>query len=296
MSLAPYGRTESLTGKLAFDRVGDIVLTLGSPKFGGAYYQLFRAAFGIEACTVFAFSREGTPTPLVVECDSERRREQAWHLACDYSKGAFKHDPVIRANLQRTSCGAPVVYRLSADEVKDAGYRRHFYDEPALKRKVGVLGAVDGIVYYSSFYHGGADASISGSSELRLMRELAGFALKALRRHDVAMSPLVSTIDTAANENCDQADRHRSALAHLLMVLRNGPYKLSAREAEVCAHVVLGYSTLAISLNLDISVNTVATHRKRAYAKLGICSQNELFERYFTTVNGMSPSEPRAKN
>lgn len=59
----------------------------------------------------------------------------------------------------------------------------------------------------------------------------------------------------------------------------------SGREAEVCAHIVLGYSTLAFGLRLGVSLNTVATHRRRAYLKLGVCSQNELFERYFRLVN-----------
>jgi DNA-binding CsgD family transcriptional regulator len=52
---------------------------------------------------------------------------------------------------------------------------------------------------------------------------------------------------------------------------------LTRREAEVCTGIVLGYTILGLSMNLGISVNTVATHRKRAYAKLRISSQNELF-------------------
>lgn len=50
---------------------------------------------------------------------------------------------------------------------------------------------------------------------------------------------------------------------------------------------MLGYSTLAFGLRLGVSLNTVATHRRRAYLKLGVCSQNELFERYFRLVNAL---------
>ena len=56
---------------------------------------------------------------------------------------------------------------------------------------------------------------------------------------------------------------------------------LSPREAEICAMILVGYTTLGISLNLEISINTVATHRKRAYKKLGIATQNELFCKCF---------------
>ena len=267
---------------IGLDRIGDVVLALGSPRFGGEYYKLFHETLGIEACTVFAFRPEGSPIPLVVECDSHDRREQAWELAWEYSRGAFKHDPIIRGNLNRTSTdAAPVVYSLCADQVKDVGYRRHFYDEAALHQKVGVLGRVDGTVYYSNFYRGSDTSGCNELEELRLMRELAGLAVKVLRRHDVASEASATPTSKAASPS----DWHRSALAHLRTVFLGGPHGLSPREAEVCAHVVLGYSTLAIGLNLGVSVNTVATHRKRAYSKLDVCSQNELFERYFTTVN-----------
>ena len=73
-------------------------------------------------------------------------------------------------------------------------------------------------------------------------------------------------------------------LDDLREIMALGPLKLTPREAEICASIIMGYSTEAISLNCSISINTVATHRKRAYAKLGISSQNELFLRYFTTV------------
>jgi DNA-binding CsgD family transcriptional regulator len=45
----------------------------------------------------------------------------------------------------------------------------------------------------------------------------------------------------------------------------------------VCAHIALGYSTLATSLHLSVSTNTVSTLRQRAYRKLGISCMNELF-------------------
>jgi DNA-binding CsgD family transcriptional regulator len=282
-----------LMGSIAFDGVGDVVLALGSSRFGGEYYKLFRKALGIEACTVFAFRPRGGPRPLFVASDSPERRRQAWNLACDYSKGAFKHDPIVRANLPRTPReAAPLVYSLCADEVKDPGYRRHFYDEPALERKVGILGGVEDTIYYSNFYYGSAQGAGSESRELRLMGELAGLCVKLLRRHDIAtFAP-----DPRSNDDAVAGHWHPSTLAHLRTVFLNGPYELSPREGEVCAQVVLGYSTLAIGLNLGISVNTVATYRKRAYLKLGISSQNELFERYFTTVNRMLAEGHRTRH
>ena len=123
------------------------------------------------------------------------------------------------------------------------------------------------------------------------MRELADLAVKVLRRHDVATGAPEAGPEPAT----DPGNWHGSALSHLETMFFNGPHGLSRREAEVCAHVALGYSTLAIALNLGVSVNTVATHRKRAYLKLGICSQNELFERYFRTVTKVLSERCRTK-
>jgi len=60
---------------------------------------------------------------------------------------------------------------------------------------------------------------------------------------------------------------------------------LSEREADVASRIVLGYSTTAIALDLNIAENTVSTLRRRAYAKLQICSQNEPFEICFRHIN-----------
>lgn len=66
-----------------------------------------------------------------------------------------------------------------------------------------------------------------------------------------------------------------------------GPYKLShrvvmacptlpEREMEVCVAIAKGLSSEAMSIEWGISVNTVLTHRKRAYTRLNITSENEL--------------------
>ena len=51
---------------------------------------------------------------------------------------------------------------------------------------------------------------------------------------------------------------------------------LSKRERDVCALVAAGLTSEGIALELGVGINTVLTYRKRAYARLGISSQNEL--------------------
>jgi DNA-binding CsgD family transcriptional regulator len=60
--------------------------------------------------------------------------------------------------------------------------------------------------------------------------------------------------------------------------MRTFPFaKLTERERTVCTYIIEGCTSEAISLRLDISINSVLCYRKRAYGKLGITSMNELF-------------------
>lgn len=53
-------------------------------------------------------------------------------------------------------------------------------------------------------------------------------------------------------------------------------YRLSAREAEVMEMIARGYTVPRIAEELIVSENTIRTHSKRIYAKLGIHSKYEL--------------------
>ncbi|WP_264214729.1 helix-turn-helix transcriptional regulator [Leisingera thetidis] len=55
---------------------------------------------------------------------------------------------------------------------------------------------------------------------------------------------------------------------------------LSPREAEIVQMILKGHSSLSISLTLGIALPTVKSHRKNAYAKLGISTQQQLFNAF----------------
>ena len=55
-----------------------------------------------------------------------------------------------------------------------------------------------------------------------------------------------------------------------------GESVLTDREREVTQLILRGHSSESIGFNLDISLGTVKTHRRNAYAKLEISSQSEL--------------------
>jgi len=64
-----------------------------------------------------------------------------------------------------------------------------------------------------------------------------------------------------------------------------GSSVLSDRERDVVQLILRGHSSESIGLNLGISLGTVKTHRRNAYAKLGISSQSELLSQFLETLH-----------
>ena len=75
-------------------------------------------------------------------------------------------------------------------------------------------------------------------------------------------------------------DRHETLTAYDRRIAHEAPNQsaiLSPREREICELLLLGCSSAAIALRLDISRHTVKDHRKRIFRKLRIGSLAELF-------------------
>lgn len=63
-----------------------------------------------------------------------------------------------------------------------------------------------------------------------------------------------------------------------------GKSALTDRECEVTQLILKGHSSESICGNLGISLGTVKTHRKNAYAKLNISSQSELLSQFLQSI------------
>jgi len=263
------------------DSVGNLISSLGSPLFGTQYFDIFRSALSIDQCTVFAFKGAEPPIAVVLETESADARGAAEMIADEYATGGFEHDPNLH---RRPGCHqSPAVFCMRAEELKDQSYRRRFYDEPHLAHELILLAETANTLYYSSFFRRDPRAAFS-ALDLEYMLQMARFALATLDCHSKLVTCQHQLTPTPHRRGGDVESRGET-LRYLREVLLSEPHLLSPREAEVCAGIILGYTTVGISLNFGFFINTVATHRKRAYRKLGISSQNELFSRYFRLVS-----------
>lgn len=257
---------------LQFGDPSTVISALGSDAFSHAFFRYFAHELDVDHCTVFAFDHAGKcPQVVVAESLDLLMRQRVQKTADRYIATSFQYDPNVNRLLQEPE--QERLYALRPEEIPNRQFRYQYYESQDIKHEAVALTRLAGQPCYISFYRSSGRAPI-GSREIDIIGTRMQLATSLLQKHLEIKHMRSRPAPRSAEET----------LPELKLALLNGGYKLSDREAEICAGIILGFTILGISLRLNITVNTVATHRKRAYAKLGISSQNELFSRYFYMV------------
>lgn len=117
-------------------------------------------------------------------------------------------------------------------------------------------------------------------------RELGQFAEREL--HDLAENAdvLVAACAKHAVLHWDRAKTiaHFASVGIIETNLRASDWGLSERELQVSARILFGISAYGISIDLGLGEETIATYRKRLYARLRIGGRHELMQRYLTLL------------
>ncbi|MBM7000773.1 helix-turn-helix transcriptional regulator [bacterium] len=130
-------------------------------------------------------------------------------------------------------------------------------------------------------------AVVMGLALLVITRASGGMASAAAREdgveflHVQASGAKAASVRASANALVarlgDAGDALTDRISKQCFVIRER-YGLSAREAEVAERIARGQSVATIADELSISENTVRTHSKHIYTKLGIHARRELVD------------------
>ena len=190
----------------------------------------------------------------------------------EYVEGAYRRDKnFIRLSSRLRGQNEFVIGSLHMKHISDPGYSKQFYKRTGVEKKLSVVARIDTGLVYGNFYRRPEQPDFY-KQDIHKLQTVWNFCLSCFRQH----------VRFASISVPDFADRQaRLAVVRKFLHVEG----LSEREADVTSRIVLGYSTTAIALDLEIAENTVSTLRRRAYEKLGICSQNQLFEICFRRIN-----------
>jgi len=232
---------------------GQLIADLGRSRFSDSLFSEVRALCGCAHLVVM--TSEGSRPTKVLVAANEGRTAQARETAQKYLAGHWRHDPV-GAVLERVGPG-DFAARTTPRDIAPGRYRRECY------------GATGLIERFSILRNHGERATRIYLYRSRLDGPFAPRSLDRVTAHADALFSLVAKHDEVAMSRPPAG----IGVAERLRMLARG---MPARESEVCSGIVSGQTSEAIAMSLGISVNTVLTYRKRAYARLGISSLNEL--------------------
>lgn len=252
------------TGQLHVSRATRLVAAIGSDEpnaFAAEVLKLFDDALSVTQCTVFAY--EFGNRPRTVSVADHRGGRYLRDVAETYARHFYALDgnQTIVSGAQRgTQRRDLLLHQQAGDEIGHDAYRAACYRGPDVCDRLSLLMQPDDAVWLSiNLYR----AYRSGPFQPRAIAEIE------------TLAPLIA-----------QAAKHHYALAGAMQIdiaqrmlarLRRACPTLSKRELDVLRGVLDGQSAHEIGETIGVKASSVVTYQKRAYRRLGISSQRQLF-------------------
>ncbi|GLH78236.1 helix-turn-helix transcriptional regulator [Bradyrhizobium sp. SSBR45G] len=236
--------------------VSALVLAIGRPSFPDVLIDTLRTVADVGHCMVFTFESQRSARCLL----SAGNIAIGPDLGAAYSEHFYSADPNRDMIFRQRAEARPILLPNFARRMYPKGYRKLFFEDSAIVDKAATAIWVGDHCTYVNFYRTAAQGGFAPDERQRI----------------TAAAPLIGAIVARHGQERGAAIDPADKLAVLFAA--GGPLSvLTAREKDVCRRILEGFSSEAIAGDLGIALNSVFTYRKRAYEKLGIASQNELF-------------------
>ncbi|MGY4627486.1 helix-turn-helix transcriptional regulator [Bradyrhizobium sp. USDA 4486] len=245
-------RSQGAGSGLAAGDVTPAVLAIGRSDFPKVLIDTLRRQAGVGHCMVFALSRAGAASCLL----DAGNIPIGGDLGAAYA-GQFHESDPNRDALFEGDGGAPIMLPSFAPRMYGARYRKIFFQDSGIVDKCATAIWNGDTCFYVNFYRITSQGRFGDVERARLQTIAPAIGASVARHFQQAAAP----------------DQNLAAL----FATRAPLSALTPREQEVCRRILLGFSSEAISKGLGISLHSTLTYRKRAYQRLGISSQNELF-------------------
>jgi DNA-binding CsgD family transcriptional regulator len=243
------------TPKDIADVLAPMVLAIGLPAFPNALIDALRKVANVGHCMVFAFEEEESARCALGLGNIGIGPD----LGAAYAEHFYVADPNREMILEHRSAQQPIALPSFSRRMYTDAYRKLFFEDAKIVDKIATAFWVDRICFYVNFYRTVDQGRFTRPETARLARLVP--ALTAIVARHCEAEDVAGTTNKLAT----------------LFATTDRFVALTPREREVCLRILSGYSSEAISAELGVSLHTTFTYRKRAYEKLGISSQNELF-------------------
>jgi DNA-binding CsgD family transcriptional regulator len=237
---------------------------LGSPGFQRHALAALNLGLPSGSWSVYRIRRDAPPVCYL--SGSHQRPDTTPACLLAYRSWLYRHDRTFEALSESAASGVKALH-LTAADVRDPRHRHEIYERHQLRERLSVAAACPDHSILSVNLYRHADQRGFAERELQLFSDLAPALFVLVARQIELCAPAAAGISGAAGL---PRQRYREILQRLAP-------SMPQRELDVCARLLAGMSHDGIACDLGISPATVKTYRNRAYARLGIHHNNELF-------------------
>jgi len=256
----------------------NVILSIGKDEFTDVLFDALHREMRARQVVLFHFRDDLTVETLAAKDD---REDGCVHsLVRDYVQRYHVYDP-FRSRCTPAKSRTVELQGFAVKEITDPEYSRRFYVEPGIAGRLSVILRRPRDAICLSVYRD---------------RRYGGFRGEEFNKIDAIKAPLAAALERHLDLKPTPTSPSLARMTDILQSFEGAP-TLSSREAAVCARIVTGYSNEAIALDLDISFHSVRTYRRRAYAKLNVTSQNELFAQILNAgIPGTMPRQTQQQS
>ncbi|MES5487878.1 helix-turn-helix transcriptional regulator [Bradyrhizobium sp. INPA03-11B] len=233
------------------------LLAIGRDGFPQALIGALRRVAGVGHCMVFSFTGPRSAACLLDVGNIPTGRD----LGIAYSEHFHQADPNRDAVFEGQAQAVPILLPTFARRMYSDGYRKIFFDDSDIVDKFASAIWTGDTCFYVNFYQ---------------ITEQGRFSREQIARL-AAVAPALTAAVARHFQREPALDADPIARLKTLFATTEPLARLTGREKEVCLRILSGLSSEAIAADLGIGLHSALTYRKRAYDKLGISSQNELF-------------------
>jgi DNA-binding CsgD family transcriptional regulator len=254
-----------------------VIDAIGEPSFGAALLSLLRESYGADQCAVFLLTGN---EPREIASSSFDGTDIAHRRANKYVQlNLWRRDPAMSEAWRNAIDAAPRLVKLNVRTLADRQLRTHIYRR--VTERLLLFGPTAFGTVALSIVKSGAGTTLSKHAAENIL-QFAPTLLSLLGKH--------SMLVIRKRNLCGAL----SSLTEIEEIIAQSPEQLPRREAQVCARILFGISTIGMALDLGIGEETVTTYRKRVYLRLGIATQRELMGWYigrWSELSSIAPSE-----
>ena len=243
--------------------IAPLVEQVGTPGFFGGLHAILERVTPFQNFIVLAFERGRTGEILHTSIDERDLRRKM----TPYLRGLYALDPFFIASAEGDPRRFAVMGELAPEEFFETEFYRSYYHTIEISEESRFLIAT-GPDRWTHVLVEREDPHPAFSAQDRAgLAEAADLVAALVRKHH--------ELTAARGDAGPQTRALALSLVDVIGALNDGA--LTRREVEIAESLLQGHAPKSIARRLDISVGTVANHKRHIYEKLEIHSQAQLF-------------------